>query len=504
VSSVVRMPDRRSVSAPDVVVIGGGTAGAAAARLLASWGHLVVMAERDASRPALAESIPPSCIPLLETIGVRGALDAAGFVRGGGNTVWWGGEPMRVEPFPGGRLGYQVLRSRLEEVLRASAEAAGALLLRPATVVRVDATADGHEVELSLPEGRRVLRAPWVLDCSGRAGIVARAFRVTPAEGGRTLALLDVWERAGGWGLPDESHTLVESADWGWGWSVPVAPGRRYVTAMLDPGTTSLVGDGGLAERYASLITSLPALGALVRGARGSGAPWASEATPYHSREVAPGGALLVGDAASMIDPLSSFGVKKALASAWLAAVVVHTALATPQHLAAAEALFREREAAYVRSASHALGGLSREADGGRSTPFWVSRTEPGDDVEDGDGEVAIVSALRADPAVQAAFQALRDRPLVRLVPHDLARILRPVVRGNVVVPEAHVRLRGMPGAMRYLRSVDVLALLELAPRFGDVGAMYGEYCRLMGPVPPPDFLGALSVLVAKGGLALA
>ena len=34
------------------------------------------------------------------------------------------------------------------------------------------------------------------------------------------------------------------------------------------------------------------------------------------------GAILLVGDAASAIDPLSSFGVKKALASAWLAAVV--------------------------------------------------------------------------------------------------------------------------------------------------------------------------------------
>jgi 2-polyprenyl-6-methoxyphenol hydroxylase-like FAD-dependent oxidoreductase len=500
------VPDQRSVSAPDVVVIGGGTAGAAAARLLASWGHLVVLAEREGMRPALAESLPPSCIPLLETIGVRAAVDAAGFVRGAGNTVWWGGEPMRVEPFPGGRLGYQVLRSRLEEVLRTSAEAAGAILMRPATAVRVDATADGHEVELSLPEGRRVLRAPWVLDCSGRAGIVARAYRVSPPEGVRTLALIDVWEREGGWGLPDETHTLVESAEWGWGWSVPVAPGRRYVTAMLDPGATALVREGSLAERYAELLATLPALGALVRGARGGGVPWATEATPYHSREVAPPGALLVGDAASMIDPLSSFGVKKALASAWLAAVVVHTALATPQHVEAARALYREREAAYVRSAARALGGLARDADGAGTTPFWVARAEPGGVGGEGEGEgdSAIVAALRTDAEVLAAFQQLRDRPTVQFAPADLPRVVRPVVRGNVVVPEAHVALRGVKGAVRYLRSVDLLALLEIAPRYDDVGLMYAEYCRLMGPTPPPDFMGALSVLVAKGGFVLA
>ena len=34
---------------------------------------------------------------------------------------------------------------------------------------------------------------------------------------------------------------------------------------------------------------------------------------------------LLAGDAGSFIDPLSSAGVKKALASAWLAAVAVST-----------------------------------------------------------------------------------------------------------------------------------------------------------------------------------
>jgi 2-polyprenyl-6-methoxyphenol hydroxylase-like FAD-dependent oxidoreductase len=498
------MPAARSVDAPDVVVIGGGAAGAAAARLLAGWGHLVVLVEREASRPALAESLPPSCIPLLELLGVRAAMEAAGFVRGGGNTAWWGGAPMRVEPFPGGRLGYQVERARLEEVLRTHAEGAGVVLLRPATVVRVGPGVDGQAVELSLPGGRRLLHTPWVLDCSGRAGIVARAFRVSPPEGVRTLALLDVWERPGGWGLPDESHTLVESAAWGWGWSVPVAAGRRYVTAMLDPGTTSLTADGRLAERYGALIAGLPALGPLMHGARATGAPWALEATPYHSAEVAPPGALLVGDAASAIDPLSSFGVKKALASAWLAAVVVHTAFATPAHVEAARALFREREAAYVRSATAALEGLSREADAGQATPFWLARAELGGEGGDGEGNTALVAALRDDAEVQGAFQALRDRAAVRFVPGTIARTLRPVVRGNVVVTEEHLQLRGVSEAVRYLRSVDLLALCDLAPRFRDVGDLYGEYCRRLGAVPPPDFLGALSALVAKGGLTLA
>ncbi len=505
-------------SAPDVVVIGGGTAGAVSARLLAAWGHQVIMVERDVTRPPLAESLPPSCVPLLDRIGVRGAIDAAGFVRGRGNTVWWGGAPMRVEPFPDGGLGYQVARGRLEEVLAACAVEAGVVRLQPATVLRVQRhdeprhgdtrqgdtrQGDRHAIELSRREGTQVIHAPWVLDCSGRAGLLARAFRVAPPADVRTIALVGVWERDDGWALPDESHTLVESADWGWGWSVPLSSTTRCFTAMVDPHATPLVGEDGLIARYDALFDALPALGPILRDARRVGAPWACEATPYHSSEVALPGALLVGDAASMIDPLSSFGVKKALASAWLAAVVVHTALVTPQHAALATALYREREDAYVRSATRALRGVSRAAESGRDAPFWSARAEQ--EATDGPSDSALIASLRQDADVLRAFAMLRDRPTLSLtMTANIRRRMKPVVRGNVVVPESHLLLSGVDDGVRYLRSIDLVELLEMAGRHDDVGAMYAHYVRRLGPAPLPDFLGALSVLVAKGALAIA
>lgn len=499
---------------PDVVVIGGGTAGSAAARLLASWGHLVVVLEREAARPPLAESLPPSCIPLLEQVGVHDAVARAGFVRGGGNTVWWGGAPMRLEPFPGGRLGYQVQRDRLEAVLAAEAEAAGALRVHPAAALRVaPRTEGGHDIEVSLPEGRTRLRAPWVLDCSGRAGVVARTWRESPAEGIRTVALVGMWGRAGGWPLPDDSHTLVESASWGWGWSVPVSRTRRCFTAMVDPLATPLGGAAQVDERYEALLRSLPALGVLLRDAERHGAAWGCEATPYHAREVAGVGVLLVGDAASMLDPLSSFGVKKALASAWLAAVVVHTAHALPAHLPLALALYREREAAYVSAAAVTFGQLSREAGApgaGGAAPFWMARAQEESSREgaghgEGRGGDDLAAALRDDPGVRAAFETLRARGCTRLVPAaGLERIPRPVVRGNVIVPEEHVQLPGLPHAVRFLRNVDLLALLEIASRHDDAGAVYAQYVRQVGPVPLPDLLGGLSVLLAKGAATLA
>ena len=66
----------------DVLVIGAGPAGCAAARMLASFGHRVLLIDRPSTgRHSLAESIPPSANRLLVELGMKNAVDAAGFAR---------------------------------------------------------------------------------------------------------------------------------------------------------------------------------------------------------------------------------------------------------------------------------------------------------------------------------------------------------------------------------------------------------------------------------------
>ena len=94
----------------DVAVIGGGPAGAAAARLLASWGQSVIVLARAPRQPPLAESLPPSCVKLFDEIGVRAAVDRAGFIRATGNTVQWADRARRVEMFD--RSAHSAIRYR--------------------------------------------------------------------------------------------------------------------------------------------------------------------------------------------------------------------------------------------------------------------------------------------------------------------------------------------------------------------------------------------------------
>jgi flavin-dependent dehydrogenase len=487
----------------DVAVIGGGPAGAAAARLLASWGQSVIVLARAPRQPPLAESLPPSCVKLFDEIGIRAAVDRAGFIRATGNTVQWADRARRVEMFDRSALGYQVSRDKFDDLLLAGAQVAGASVERDVAVREAEREGDVWRVQVDRggAAGEDTMRARWLLDCSGRAGVIARRGWRRPDSEARTIALAGIWERVE-WPVEDPTHTLVESYANGWAWSVPVSSSRRFVTVMLDPRVTTVPGRSELDAAYEAELARTPALRALVDGATMVGAPWACDATPYSATRVAGDGALLVGDAASFVDPLSSFGVKKALASAWLAAVVVHTALTDSSATDGAVELFAARELAMADHLRQGAAALARDAAGAHETPFWSARAEVDTARSSDEWDV---DALRADNRVQAAFEEMKRQPALRLRPADSLRFTkRPVVRGHRITLEEHLSAPPVPSGVRYCRNVDLVVLARLAPEFEQVPDLFEAYNRSASPAPLPDFLGALATLVGFGMLTLA
>ena len=227
-----------------IEILGGGPAGATASLLLARWGHDVRLMTRSTGHRSLAVSVPPSCAKLFDVIGVGAAIERAGFLRSRGNTVWWGGADARVEPFADGALGWQLDVGALAEVLLAEAIDAGARVERTLT---------------SRPAMRLDVEGMVTLDCTGRAGVIARALGLRQLdEGLRTIALVGEWRREHGWPVPDDTHTLIESYEDGWMWSVPIGEGVRHIAAMVDPRHSDLArGEAPVSYTHLTLPTIL-------------------------------------------------------------------------------------------------------------------------------------------------------------------------------------------------------------------------------------------------------
>jgi flavin-dependent dehydrogenase len=319
--------------------------------------------------------------------------------------------------------------------------------------------------------------------------------------GWRTTALVGVWERFTPWPLADETHTVVESDRRGWAWSIPVTRERRYVVVMVNPELTDIGTRRELEWTYLRELCEFEGVRRLVRGARRSGRVFARDASPYLAERVARGAVLLVGDSASFVDPLSSYGVKKALASAWLGAVVARSVLDNPSVQEAAVELFERREHAMydaLRMRTTALARMARTSE----HDFWTARVEADDVTSIDEPDVA---ALRTDRDVRHALEELKRRQMVslRLAPR-VHRVPKATVRGQRIVLEDHLVAREFPDGVRWIRSVDLVTLADLATSHHQVPELYDAYNRAAPPVPLPDFLGALSVLVGKRLLTFA
>jgi flavin-dependent dehydrogenase len=507
----------------DAIVIGGGPAGSTIARLLALWGHSVHLVTRgsDPARGA-AESLPPSVRKLLAKIGVLDAIEGANFYRTTGNTVWWGQRDGHVEKFDASpdALGYQVLRPALDRLLLATAADAGAEVSCDAHVHRV------HLSETNLPRahGRRepaegspargadarieyqregqpptTIGCRFALDCSGRAGVLARHGFRRSQPGFRTQAFIGVWQRAAGWALPDETHTLVETYEDGWAWSVPLSPTTRQVGVAVDGATTRIRRGPTLTGTYRAEIGKTRRLSALMSDATVDRV-WACDASLFSAHQYAGSQFLLVGDAGSSIDPLSSFGVKKALASAWLGAVAVHTCLTHPDRQGAALEFFSNWERQVYSANLQRSVEFAREAYGRHPHPFWAERAEVHVDAAK---EELDENVLFRAPDVQAAFEALKASPSIAFsLSEQITLTKRAFIHDREIVVDEALSLPNAPEGIRFLAGVDLVKLAHLACRHRHVPDLFEEYCRTLGPVSLPSLLGGLSVLLAKGVLS--
>jgi len=256
----------------DLVVVGGGPAGAATAIVCARAGLDVLVLERTAAlHDKPGETLHPGVEPLLERLGVADAVRAEGFIRHQGIRVAWDG-PERFVPYGsdanGPWRGFQAWRARFDEVLLRAAAAAGATVRRGAHI-------DDRP------------RARWLVDASGGRHWLAKRLGLRIERHSVRLVVRHGYvEHAGG------EAPLLRADALGWTWLAEVRPGLYQWTRLDLDGVskTPVLVAGKLARRWR-----------------------AADVTWRHVPECAGPGYFLVGDAAAVLDPSSSHGVLRAL-----------------------------------------------------------------------------------------------------------------------------------------------------------------------------------------------
>ncbi|MDP8976313.1 MAG: tryptophan 7-halogenase [Actinomycetota bacterium] len=302
----------------DVAVVGGGPAGAACAIRCAQEGLSVALVERSArpvSRPG--ESLHPGFEPLLGELGLGQDLLDAGFPRHDGHWVRNGDEACYVRyggDDDGPWRGFQAGRAELDAMLLGRAEVLGVTLHRPwagaAPVVE-----GGRVVGVSSKEG--MIQARFVVDATGGRHWLARR-RSLPIRY-HSPPLIARFGYARGAYPALEAAPIFTAEPEGWSWAARVGEGLYAWTAL------ALKSGGRVGPPEA--IKDLTPLGKERR----------ADVTWRSVRQAAGVGYYLVGDAAGVLDPASSHGVLRAVASGIKAGHLIASSLvrALPESTAA-------------------------------------------------------------------------------------------------------------------------------------------------------------------------
>lgn len=317
----------------DVIVVGGGPAGATTATLVAQQGFNVTLFERERfPRYHIGESLIPETFWVLERLKMIAKLRNSHFVQKH-SVQFITDRGTLSEPFyfadnkpHESSQTWQVLRSEFDQMMLKNAAEQGVNVQEGVRVLEVlfeGKRAVGVRVQDEEGNPREVF-ASVVVDAAGQSNLLMD--RLGLREWDPELKKAAIWtyfkgaQRDSG---RDEGATLVMQllGKKGWFWYIPLQDDTISVGVVAD--FNYLFTDRGtkdIQEIFFQEVARCPGLIPKIASAQRAAPVKAAKEYSYRSQQVAGDGWVMVGDAFGFLDPLYSSGVLLAFKSGALAA----------------------------------------------------------------------------------------------------------------------------------------------------------------------------------------
>jgi flavin-dependent dehydrogenase len=323
----------------DVLIIGAGPAGSAAAAVLAEHGHRVLVLEREKfPRYHIGESLLPFTYQPLERLGLIDRMKQSCFQKKY-SVVFVQPNGKASQPFyfftrydrETVAQTWQVLRSEFDLMLMEHARERGARVLEETTVARL--VKDGSRVlgvRARSKDGKeQEYHAPITIDCSGKESFAA------VREGWRLrdpfLNKVAVWTYYKGSkreaGLDEGQTTVAFVPEKGWFWHIPMHDDLVSVGVVADGKYLSREGVKSPEAIFQREVGQNLWIQDHLSVGHQTGPYYITGEFTFHARHCYRPGLLLAGDAFCFLDPVFSSGLMMALKSGVMAADVIHEAL---------------------------------------------------------------------------------------------------------------------------------------------------------------------------------
>jgi flavin-dependent dehydrogenase len=366
------MPSGRTDRDADIVIVGAGPAGCAAALALRQSApelRTILIEASAAPRRKVGEILPAAGVAMLRQLGVAEAMVQAAKPAPGLASCWGGAEVQeRIALFSAAGPDWHLDRARFDTLLVAAAAAAGVTVqqgVAAAGVKPMGAPGDGWRFRLATGQALTARLAIWA---TGRR----RGFLSTVGARGTAYDRLAGYVRRFEAAPGSDPRTLLEAAPDGWWYAASDPNGFRVVAFMTDADLGR-----GLGAAKPDGWNALFSKGRLI-GPVGADARASVEVGAAHSSLIDPVcGAdwVAAGDASSCFEPLASRGIASALRSGCFAAYLCRDILGGRGEHARAHyaAVIRREFAVYLQGLAAHYGLERRWAD----RAFWARRMDP-------------------------------------------------------------------------------------------------------------------------------